>query len=89
MDEFTTEEKERINVLYGSDFADTTPDDIKLIQRWEKARAEIDAQFKTENELLQTEFEEKIRIVSAQVEHAMNALDELKEAALARLKAVE
>ena len=89
MDEFTTEERERINLLYGTDFKDATPDDFKLIQRWEAYRAKTDAEFKAKNEMLKAELEEKTRIASQQALYAMETLDNLKEAALARLKAVE
>ena len=30
MDEFTKEEIDRINLLYGTDFKDVTPEDVKL-----------------------------------------------------------
>ena len=89
MDEFTVEETDRINLLYGTDFKDATPDDFKLIQRWEAYRASVDAEFTAKREMMEAEFEEKTRIATEQARHAMNALDELKEAALARLKAVE
>lgn len=89
MDEFTTEEKERINALYGSDFADATPDDFKLIRRWESFNAKREAEHNAKMEIMQNESAEKLRLATQQALYAMETLDELKEAALARLKAVE
>lgn len=89
MDEFTIEERDRINILYGTEFTDATPDDVKLIQRWEEYRAKTDAEFEARNDMLKAELEEKTRIATQQALYAMETLDELKEAALARLKAVE
>ena len=89
MDEFTVDERDRINLLYASDFKDATPDDFKLIRRWEAENAKREAEHNAKMELLQNESNEKLRIATEQAQHAMNALDELKEAALTRLKAVE
>ena len=48
MNEFTNEEKQRINVLYASDFKDVTTDDIALIQRYERYKAIEDAKVQAE-----------------------------------------
>ena len=48
MSEFTNEEKQRINVLYASDFKDVTADDIALIQRYERYKAVEDAKVQAE-----------------------------------------
>ena len=48
MSEFTNEEKQRINVLYASDFKDVTTDDIALIQRYERYKAIEDAKVQAE-----------------------------------------
>ena len=37
--DFTNEEKERINAIYGNDFKDLDPEDVQLVIRWEKAKA--------------------------------------------------
>ena len=89
MDEFTNDEKNRITELYGNDFADATPDDFQLIKRWETAKARLDAENSERNTILREEMEARIEMFQDQTRHAMNALDELKEAALSRLKAVE
>lgn len=89
MGEFTNEEKERITQLYGNDFADATPDDYKLIARWERAKAESDAEFEMKNSLIREELEARKKLMLDQTQHAFDAVNELKIAALERLKAVE
>ena len=89
MGEFTNEEKERITQLYGNDFADATPDDFKLIARWEAWKARNDAKFEAENSILREEMETRKTLFLDQTKHALEAIDELKIAALERLKAVE
>ena len=42
MDDFTNEEKHRIDVIYGNDFKDLTIDDVKLIQKYEAYKARND-----------------------------------------------
>lgn len=89
MDDFTVDERDRINLLYANDFKDATPNDFKLIRRWEAENAKREAEHSAKMELLQNESDEKLRIATQQALYAMETLDELKEAALARLKAVE
>ena len=89
MGEFTNEEKERITQLYGNDFADATPDDYKLIARWEQAKAESAAKFEMENSLIREELEARKKLMLDQTQHALDTVNELKIAALERLKAVE
>ena len=85
-DGFTNDEKERINQLYGNDFEGITPDDAQLIARWENAKATVDAGFQAKQEALQTETQARIEQTQALYEQAMTNLQELHDAALARLE---
>lgn len=89
MDEFTVAEKDRINRLYGTDFADITPDDVALIARFERWKAINEAKFQAEIELKQQESQARIEATQAQHEQAMNNLRELQQAALKRLERIE
>lgn len=60
MDEFTQAEKARIDELYGNDFVGITPEDMPLIQRYERYKALNDARFKAEIEAMQKEANAKI-----------------------------
>lgn len=89
MDEFTVAEKDRINLLYGTDFADITPDDVTLIARFERWKAVNEAKFQAEIELKQQESQARIEATQAQHEQAMSNLRELQQAALERLERIE
>ena len=84
--EFTNAEQERINQLYGNDFDNVTADDIQLIARWEAAKAMRELHYQAKLEALKTETEAKIAQSEAVSEKAMSDLEELKNAAMARLE---
>lgn len=86
--EFTNEEKERINQLYGNDFADITPDDALLIGRWEAWKATEDEKHKAEMESMRELSETRINASREEHELAMNNLEELHRLAVERFKAV-
>lgn len=87
MAEFTNAEIERINTLYGNDFADITPEDAQLIGRWEASQAiksaEVQAEIDAINERSQQAVEQSAQVYQV----ALNNLNELHAAALARLEA--
>lgn len=89
MDEFTNEEKHRIDVLYGTDFKDITADDVKLIARYEAYKAKNDAKLQAEIEAIKTESETKLAYALKQQTQAMSNLDELHARALLRLDRLE
>ena len=61
MDEFTNDEKHRIDVLYGEDFkGEISPDDVKLIQRFEAYKAKHDVKVQAEIEAMKAESQAKI-----------------------------
>lgn len=87
--EFTNEEKERINILYGNDFTDIKPEDASLIARWEQAKALRDAEFQQQSELAKAETEARIVAANEHAAQAMSNLKELHAKALERLERIE
>lgn len=87
--EFTNEEKERINQLYGNDFADIKPEDALLISRWEQYKISIDETFKAKQKAIEDEANERLNQARSLSDKAMENLNELKNAALARLEMIE
>ena len=64
--EFTNEEKDRINKLYGNDFkGELTPDDVKLIANWEHYKIENDMEY-------QLKIKEQDEIAARKIEIAEN-----------------
>lgn len=84
MDEFTKEEIDRINLLYGTDFKDVTPDDVKLIQRWEQYATKNNEEMQAKFDLLKEENDERIKQARSLHTKAMKNLNELVKAAKAR-----
>ena len=88
MDEFTNAEKHRIDLLYGEDFdaKDMTPDDVKLIQRWEKFKAEQDAELQARLEAVKAESEANIERADAAAKTMQKNLKEFANKARKRYK---
>ena len=82
------EEKERINQLYGNDFADITPDDAMLIGRWEAWKATQEAEQQAKIEAIKAETDLKLEQCRAQFDASMENLNELHNAAMRRLEAL-
>ena len=87
--DFTNEEKERINQLYGNDFKDITPDDAMLIARWERMKALQESEHQAKLDALQAEMKARIKSAQAESDKAMENLETLKQAALARLEGID
>lgn len=87
--EFTHEEIERINQLYGNDFKDITPNDAALIGRWESHKAVKNAELQAQLEAIKEVSQARIAASKEQAENSKTALQELKEAALRRLEVIE
>lgn len=83
--EFTIEERDRINLLYGTDFKDITPDDAALIARWEQYKATEDAKANAEIAALNSVAAQKKEDSKRVADAAMAAMEETKNAMLARL----
>ena len=84
--EFTNAEQERINQLYGNDFADIQPDDAKLIARWESWKATQNLDYQAKVEALKTQMQANVQYSEALADKAMENLADLRDAAMARLE---
>lgn len=89
MEGFTNEEHERINKLYGTDFKDITPEDAKLIVRYEAYKTSRERELSEEHAAIIADVEEKKVLAREVAENAMASIEELKVAALARLENIE
>lgn len=87
--DFTNEEKERINQLYGNDFKGITPEDAALIGRWEAWKATQQGEYQAKLEALQAETQAKIETAQAESDKAMENLEAMRQAALARLEGID
>ena len=84
--EFTNAEQERINQLYGHDFEDIQPEDAELIARWEAWKASQDLEYQAKTDALKAETAAKMEDSKRIADKAISNLEELKNAALARLE---
>lgn len=89
MNEFTKAEIDRINKLYGNDFADITPDDVLLIARFERVKALQEAEYQAKVDAIKAENETKLKESTMYYQKAMENLETIKQAALSRLERVE
>ena len=87
--DFTNEEKERINQLYGNDFKDIKPEDAMLIGRWEAWKALNDKGYQDEMKSVKDVSDEKLRSAKEQSAYAMETLRMLRDKAFKRYKAVK
>ena len=87
--EFTNAEKDRINQLYGNDFADITPDDALLIAKWEQYKAETNAELQAKIDAIKDETAERKEQARKIADKAKRNLTELKNAAMRRLEHIE
>lgn len=87
--DFTNEQKQRIDYLYGNDFKDITPEDALLIAQWEQAKALNDAEFQGKMAAMQAETEARIAAANEHAAQAMSNLQELHDKALERLERIE
>jgi myo-inositol-1-phosphate synthase len=89
MDEFTNEEKYRIDALYGTDFENITPEDAQLIARYEAYKAKEDEKIQAEIKAIQDESAQRLEYAKEQQKQAMDNLNELHARALARIERME
>ena len=88
MDEFTNEEKHRIDVIYGEDFKELTADDVKLIQKWEAYKAQQDAIVQAQKDAIEKEMKTRITECKKTEKLARDILNEQATAAFGRLERV-
>lgn len=84
LDDFTKEELNRINQLYGNDFEDITPDDATLIIRYEQGKTEEETLASEQVKAIHDELEAKREVCAAQVEESRKRLDNLVAEAIGR-----
>lgn len=89
MDEFTIDEKQRIDMLYGTDFEGITSEDAKLIARYEAWKTRQETLGNVEAEQIRATAENNRINANKYAEQAMQALEDMKAAALARLESIE
>lgn len=88
MEQFTNEEKHRIDELYGNDFKGITPEDALLIGRWEANKAIMEDEHQKKMDLMRQESQAAIEQAREQAAYAMETLERCRDEALARLEAV-
>lgn len=87
--DFTQAEKERINQLYGNDFADIAPDDALLIGRWEAWKATQASEHQARIDAIKAESDLKLEQSKTEFEQAFANLRELHNMALERLAVID
>ena len=88
MDEFTNEEKNRIDELYATDFKDIKPDDVKLIARFERFMAKQEDEHMQRVEIMKKESQARIKAFEAEKKKALANLQELHDAAMAQYESM-
>lgn len=90
MDEFTKTELMRIDYLYGNDFkGDITTDDVKLISRFEYARAREDIESEMDREKQKEEISENLKSSENITNTAIENLNSILSYAMERLERLE
>lgn len=89
MNEFTNDEKHRIDMLYGTDFKDIKPEDAQLIARWEQFKATQNAELQAKLDAIAEESAAKVEQAKKTAEYARKNLADLKNKALARLEGID
>lgn len=87
--DFTQEEKERINQLYGTDFKDITPDDALLIGRWEAWKATQNSEHQAKISAIKAESVQNLINSKMIANKAMEDLETLTKIAQQRLGAID
>ena len=74
INDFTIDEKHRIDELYGNSFEGATPDDFALISRWERMKALADVKSSEQMRLMREEVEARVEAAHAQRDLALAQL---------------
>lgn len=89
MDDFTKEERARIDILYATDFKDAKPDDFKLISRFERFLAKQETEHNEYIKAIKEESTASIAQAKRISDKAIRNLNALHDAALSRLENIE
>ena len=87
--DFTYEQKQTIDAIFAKNLENLTSDEVQLYGQWVSAVALGDAEFAAEQERLKAESDARIAALQANAVTAKQNLDDLKNAALARLEAID
>ena len=88
MDEFTKDELHRIDLLYGNDFQDATPDDFKLIARWEQHKVREDAEMQARIAAIEKESAARVKETTKTEKLAREILNEKAQRSRERWEAL-
>lgn len=86
--QFTNEEKKRIDLLYGNDLKDVTPDDVQLIAKWERHKLELETEQNARILAISKENEARLSAIEKQAKLAMATLQEMRDAAIKRYEVI-
>ena len=89
LEQFTEEEKERINQLAAQNVEELTREDLELYSRWQVSNALMEERFELEKEQQRAISQAKIENARAVRDEAISLMKTRKAIALAKLQAVE
>ena len=89
LEQFTEEEKERINQLAAQNVEELTQEDLELYSRWQVSNALMTERFELEKEQQRAISQAKIENARAVRDEAISLMKTRKAIALAKLQAVE
>lgn len=89
LEQFTEEEKERINQLAAQNVEELTQEDLELYSRWQVSNALMEERFELEKEQQRAISQAKIENARAVRDEAILLMKTRKAIALAKLQAVE
>lgn len=89
LEQFTEEEKERINQLAAQNVEELTQEDLELYSRWQVSNALMEERFELEKEQQRAISLAKIENARAMRDEAISLMKTRKAIALAKLQAVE
>ena len=87
--DFTSEQFRRIEEMQANDFEDATADDIELYAKWKTQNALQDQYFANREAEMRELQQQKAEAFAQQAQTAGEAIEALKEAALAKLELVK
>lgn len=89
LEQFSEEEKERINQLAAQNVEELTQEDLELYSRWQVSNALMEERFELEKEQQRAISQAKIENARAVRDEAISLMKTRKAIALAKLQAVE
>lgn len=88
-DSFTPQEREIIDNIYAKELQGLTAEEAKLYARWEAAKALDESENQAALDAFQKELDAKTAALQEEHAYAMETLQMMRDASLARLKAAE